>query len=106
MDGMQVQQTTNEDHPYTFQVSGKERTLELQSRCVCVHFVRLKPKQMSSLSSICIFGIFVNCVSCEFFLVVIVSFNFISTVCLSSEQDRDEWIKVLKIVILVCAISY
>lgn len=36
VDGMQVQQTTNEDHPYTFQVSGKERTLELQTRCVCV----------------------------------------------------------------------
>ncbi|XP_032361707.1 FYVE, RhoGEF and PH domain-containing protein 4 [Etheostoma spectabile] len=31
VDGMQVQQTTNEDHPYTFQVSGKERTLELQA---------------------------------------------------------------------------
>uniref|UniRef100_A0A674PC19 FYVE, RhoGEF and PH domain containing 4b n=1 Tax=Takifugu rubripes TaxID=31033 RepID=A0A674PC19_TAKRU len=43
VDGMQVQQTTNEDHPYSFQVSGKERTLELQA---------------------------------------------------SSEQDRDEWIKV------------
>ncbi|XP_047431850.1 FYVE, RhoGEF and PH domain-containing protein 4-like isoform X2 [Mugil cephalus] len=43
--GMQVQQTTNEDHPYTFQVSGKEKTLELQA---------------------------------------------------SSEQDRDEWIKVIQ----------
>lgn len=32
VDGMQVQQTTNEDHPYSFQVSGKERTLELQAR--------------------------------------------------------------------------
>uniref|UniRef100_A0A3B3CC80 DH domain-containing protein n=1 Tax=Oryzias melastigma TaxID=30732 RepID=A0A3B3CC80_ORYME len=32
VDGMQVHQTTNEDHPYTFQVSGKERTLELQAR--------------------------------------------------------------------------
>ncbi|KAM4570283.1 FYVE, RhoGEF and PH domain-containing protein 4-like isoform 2-T2 [Odontesthes bonariensis] len=31
VDGMQVHQTTNEDHPYTFQVSGKERTLELQA---------------------------------------------------------------------------
>ncbi|XP_035003010.2 FYVE, RhoGEF and PH domain-containing protein 4 isoform X1 [Hippoglossus stenolepis] len=31
VDGMQVQQTTNEDHLYTFQVSGKERTLELQA---------------------------------------------------------------------------
>ncbi|TWW64495.1 FYVE, RhoGEF and PH domain-containing protein 4 [Takifugu flavidus] len=31
VDGMQVQQTTNEDHPYSFQVSGKERTLELQA---------------------------------------------------------------------------
>nr|XP_046234377.1 FYVE, RhoGEF and PH domain-containing protein 4-like isoform X2 [Scatophagus argus] len=45
VDGMQVQQTTNEDHPYSFQVSGKERTLELQA---------------------------------------------------SSEQDRDEWIKVIQ----------
>nr|XP_019947720.1 PREDICTED: FYVE, RhoGEF and PH domain-containing protein 4-like isoform X2 [Paralichthys olivaceus] len=45
VDGMQVQQTTNEDHPYTFQVSGKERTLELQA---------------------------------------------------SSEQDQDEWIKVIQ----------
>ncbi|XP_067346503.1 FYVE, RhoGEF and PH domain-containing protein 4-like isoform X1 [Channa argus] len=43
VDGMQVQDTTNEDHPYTFQISGKEKTLELQT---------------------------------------------------SSEQDRDEWIKV------------
>uniref|UniRef100_A0A3Q3VPX1 Uncharacterized protein n=1 Tax=Mola mola TaxID=94237 RepID=A0A3Q3VPX1_MOLML len=34
VDGMQVQPTTNEDHPYSFQVSGKERTLELQARCV------------------------------------------------------------------------
>ncbi|KAM7366958.1 hypothetical protein PAMP_014889 [Pampus punctatissimus] len=45
VDGMQVQQTTNEDHLYTFQVSGKEKTLELQA---------------------------------------------------SSEQDRDEWIKVIQ----------
>ncbi|XP_029018265.1 FYVE, RhoGEF and PH domain-containing protein 4-like [Betta splendens] len=45
VEGMQVQQTANEDHPYTFQVSGKERTLELQT---------------------------------------------------SSEQDRDEWIKVIQ----------
>ncbi|XP_040886561.1 FYVE, RhoGEF and PH domain-containing protein 4-like isoform X2 [Toxotes jaculatrix] len=45
VDDMQVQKTTNEDHPYTFQVSGKERTLELQA---------------------------------------------------SSEQDRDEWIKVIQ----------
>uniref|UniRef100_A0A3Q3E3B1 FYVE, RhoGEF and PH domain-containing protein 4-like n=1 Tax=Labrus bergylta TaxID=56723 RepID=A0A3Q3E3B1_9LABR len=34
VDDMQVQQTTNEDHPHTFQVSGKERTLELQARFV------------------------------------------------------------------------
>ncbi|XP_059182435.1 FYVE, RhoGEF and PH domain-containing protein 4-like isoform X2 [Centropristis striata] len=45
VDNMEVQQTTNEDHPYTFQVSGKERTLELQA---------------------------------------------------SSEQDRDDWIKVIQ----------
>ncbi|XP_034529111.1 FYVE, RhoGEF and PH domain-containing protein 4-like [Notolabrus celidotus] len=31
VDGMEVQQTNNEDHPFTFQVSGKERTLELQA---------------------------------------------------------------------------
>lgn len=35
VDGMQVQRTTNEDHPHSFQVSGKERTLELQARWVC-----------------------------------------------------------------------
>ncbi|XP_054480482.1 FYVE, RhoGEF and PH domain-containing protein 4-like isoform X2 [Anoplopoma fimbria] len=34
VDGMQVQQTTNEDHPHTFQVSGKEKTLELQASSV------------------------------------------------------------------------
>nr|XP_057934715.1 FYVE, RhoGEF and PH domain-containing protein 4-like isoform X2 [Doryrhamphus excisus] len=45
VDALQVQQTTNEDHLYTFQVSGKEKTLELQA---------------------------------------------------SSEQDRDEWIKVIQ----------
>ncbi|KAM6895621.1 FYVE, RhoGEF and PH domain-containing protein 4-like [Xenentodon cancila] len=31
VDGMQVHQTTNEDHLYTFQVSGKEKTVELQA---------------------------------------------------------------------------
>ncbi|XP_076008567.1 FYVE, RhoGEF and PH domain-containing protein 4-like [Genypterus blacodes] len=31
VEGMQVQQTRNEDHLYTFQVSGKEKTLELQA---------------------------------------------------------------------------
>ncbi|XP_029969873.1 FYVE, RhoGEF and PH domain-containing protein 4-like [Salarias fasciatus] len=31
VEGMQVHQTANEDHPFTFQVSGKERTLELQA---------------------------------------------------------------------------
>ncbi|XP_036977459.1 FYVE, RhoGEF and PH domain-containing protein 4-like isoform X3 [Acanthopagrus latus] len=45
VDGMQVQQTTNDGHPYSFQVSGKEKTLELQA---------------------------------------------------SSEQDRDEWLKVIQ----------
>ncbi|XP_057709696.1 FYVE, RhoGEF and PH domain-containing protein 4-like isoform X1 [Corythoichthys intestinalis] len=45
VDGMQVQETANEDHPYAFQVSGKEKTLELQA---------------------------------------------------SSEQDRDDWIKVIQ----------
>lgn len=39
---MQVQQTTNEDHPYSFQVSGKERTLELQARW-------LRPKFLPAL---------------------------------------------------------
>lgn len=32
IDGMKVLETTNEDYPHTFQVSGKERTLELQAR--------------------------------------------------------------------------
>ncbi|XP_031420416.1 FYVE, RhoGEF and PH domain-containing protein 4a isoform X8 [Clupea harengus] len=31
IDGMKVVETTNEDYPHTFQVSGKERTLELQA---------------------------------------------------------------------------
>ncbi|XP_026166633.1 FYVE, RhoGEF and PH domain-containing protein 4a isoform X3 [Mastacembelus armatus] len=31
IDGMTVLETTNEDYPHTFQVSGKERTLELQA---------------------------------------------------------------------------
>ena len=32
MDGMKVLETSNEDYPHTFQVSGKERMLELQAR--------------------------------------------------------------------------
>lgn len=32
IDGMKVLETANEDYPHTFQVSGKERTLELQAR--------------------------------------------------------------------------
>lgn len=32
IDGMKVTETYNEDYPHTFQVSGKERTLELQAR--------------------------------------------------------------------------
>ncbi|XP_077565751.1 FYVE, RhoGEF and PH domain-containing protein 4-like [Stigmatopora nigra] len=31
VDSMQVQETANEDHPYAFQISGKEKTLELQA---------------------------------------------------------------------------
>ncbi|XP_027857829.1 FYVE, RhoGEF and PH domain-containing protein 4a isoform X9 [Xiphophorus couchianus] len=31
IDGMKVVETSNEDHPHTFQVSGKERMLELQA---------------------------------------------------------------------------
>ncbi|XP_041651324.1 FYVE, RhoGEF and PH domain-containing protein 4a isoform X3 [Cheilinus undulatus] len=31
IDGMTVRETSNEDYPHTFQVSGKERTLELQA---------------------------------------------------------------------------
>lgn len=34
IDGLKVLETTNEDYPHTFQVSGKERTLELQARCI------------------------------------------------------------------------
>lgn len=37
IDGMKVLETTNEDYPHTFQVSGKERILELQARYVCVY---------------------------------------------------------------------
>lgn len=32
IDGMQIVETHNEGYPHTFQVSGKERTLELQAR--------------------------------------------------------------------------
>lgn len=32
IDGMKVLETSNEDYPHTFQVSGKERMLELQAR--------------------------------------------------------------------------
>ncbi|XP_068615873.1 FYVE, RhoGEF and PH domain-containing protein 4-like, partial [Brachionichthys hirsutus] len=32
IDGMKVVETTNEEYPHTFQVSGKERTLELQAK--------------------------------------------------------------------------
>ncbi|KAG7255360.1 hypothetical protein CRUP_025387, partial [Coryphaenoides rupestris] len=31
VEGMQVQRTANEDHPYSFQISGKEKTLELEA---------------------------------------------------------------------------
>uniref|UniRef100_A0A3B3ZJS4 FYVE, RhoGEF and PH domain containing 4b n=1 Tax=Periophthalmus magnuspinnatus TaxID=409849 RepID=A0A3B3ZJS4_9GOBI len=33
IDGMNVLPTVNEGHPFTFQVSGKEKTVELQARC-------------------------------------------------------------------------
>lgn len=32
IDGMKIIETHNEEYPHTFQVSGKERTLELQAR--------------------------------------------------------------------------
>lgn len=32
VDGMKVLETSNDDYPHTFQVSGKERTFELQAR--------------------------------------------------------------------------
>ena len=32
LEGMKVLETTNDDYPHTFQVSGKERTLEMQAR--------------------------------------------------------------------------
>lgn len=34
IDGMKVLETLNEDYPHTFQVSGKERMLELQARYI------------------------------------------------------------------------
>ena len=34
IDGMKVLETHNEDYPHTFQVSGKERMLELQARYI------------------------------------------------------------------------
>lgn len=53
VDGMQVQQTTNEDHPYSFQVSGKERTLELQARCdaFCFLFIQFSSSQLANNSA-------------------------------------------------------
>uniref|UniRef100_A0AAY4E4Z8 FYVE, RhoGEF and PH domain-containing protein 4 n=1 Tax=Denticeps clupeoides TaxID=299321 RepID=A0AAY4E4Z8_9TELE len=51
IDGMKVKETYNEDYPHTFQVSGKERTLELQA---------------------------------------------------SSEQDKEDWIKVEPVRVCVC----
>ncbi|XP_012888864.1 PREDICTED: FYVE, RhoGEF and PH domain-containing protein 4 [Dipodomys ordii] len=35
IDGMNIIETQNEEYPHTFQVSGKERTLELQKQKVC-----------------------------------------------------------------------
>jgi FYVE/RhoGEF/PH domain-containing protein 4 len=32
VEGMTVQRTTNHEHPHSFQVSGKEKTLELEAR--------------------------------------------------------------------------
>jgi hypothetical protein len=32
IEGMKIVETQNEEYPHTFQVSGKERTLELQAR--------------------------------------------------------------------------
>lgn len=67
---MQVQQTSSEGHSFTFQVSGKEKTLELQTRCV--HCVRI----------LCI-------PNNAQYNIMLIYFLF-----LSSEHDRDEWIKV------------
>uniref|UniRef100_A0A671SAN7 FYVE, RhoGEF and PH domain-containing protein 4-like n=1 Tax=Sinocyclocheilus anshuiensis TaxID=1608454 RepID=A0A671SAN7_9TELE len=40
IEGMKVMETYNEDYPHTFQVSGKERTLELQARYRPEHLSR------------------------------------------------------------------
>lgn len=84
MDGMQVQQTTNEDHPYTFQISGRERILELQARWM---------SWLKHISSSFLF-MFLTIYSDYFeqlHLLIVNAFNFVFP---SSKQDRDEWIKV------------
>lgn len=61
MDGMQVQQTTNEDHPYTFQISGRERILELQARWMSwlfliflnIHFTELRFTAAKEILKLC-----------------------------------------------------
>lgn len=70
IDGMKVLETTNEDYPHTFQVSGKERTLELQAR-----FVSREPCRCNLVLSS---------------LILILALLFL----LSSEQDKAGWIKV------------
>lgn len=70
IDGMKVLETANEDYPHTFQVSGKERILELQARCVCVH------------QPLWSFIWYLSCFFCFFFSLF------------SSEQDKADWLKV------------
>uniref|UniRef100_A0A8C2IA59 FYVE, RhoGEF and PH domain containing 4a n=1 Tax=Cyprinus carpio TaxID=7962 RepID=A0A8C2IA59_CYPCA len=49
IEGMKVMETYNEDYPHTFQVSGKERTLELQARYRADHLSSKDELKISEL---------------------------------------------------------
>lgn len=90
---MQVQQTNNEDHPYSFQVSGKERTLELQARCALLnlftfYFILLN-NPIHKLVKVLALSAILKLAALEQRVI-----NQLSSLFFSSEQERDEWIKV------------
>lgn len=82
IDGLKVLETSNEDYPHTFQVSGKERTLELQARYT--HFTQCGIIFLAE--QICLQTLSAWChMTFEILLVFFL---------LSSEQDKADWIKV------------
>lgn len=78
IDGMKVLETINEDYPHTFQVSGKERTLELQARYILCRNI-----------TFCV-QVLCWCNLVLLLLMLILARCFV----LSSEQDKAGWIKV------------